>query len=37
MLGFPFGATVAQFKVQLTRFAQDVIPAFRPAGVGLGD
>jgi alkanesulfonate monooxygenase SsuD/methylene tetrahydromethanopterin reductase-like flavin-dependent oxidoreductase (luciferase family) len=31
MLGFPFGATVAQFKQQLTRFAQDVRPAFRHA------
>jgi hypothetical protein len=29
MLGFPFGATVAQFKGQLTRFARGVMPAFR--------
>ena len=29
MLGFPFGATAAQFKRQLTRFAQEVMPAFQ--------
>jgi alkanesulfonate monooxygenase SsuD/methylene tetrahydromethanopterin reductase-like flavin-dependent oxidoreductase (luciferase family) len=33
MLGFPFGATAAQFKEQLTRFAQEVMPAFQPPGV----
>jgi alkanesulfonate monooxygenase SsuD/methylene tetrahydromethanopterin reductase-like flavin-dependent oxidoreductase (luciferase family) len=31
MLGFPFGATAAQFKGQLTRFAQEVMPAFQHA------
>ena len=31
MLGFPFGATVAQFKGQLTRFAREVMPAFSGA------
>jgi alkanesulfonate monooxygenase SsuD/methylene tetrahydromethanopterin reductase-like flavin-dependent oxidoreductase (luciferase family) len=31
MLGFPFGATAAQYKRQLTRFAQEVMPAFRQA------
>jgi hypothetical protein len=31
MLGFPFGATAAQFKGQLTRFAQEVMPAFSQA------
>jgi alkanesulfonate monooxygenase SsuD/methylene tetrahydromethanopterin reductase-like flavin-dependent oxidoreductase (luciferase family) len=34
MLGFPFGATVAQFKAQLTRFAQEVMPAFGHACSG---
>jgi len=29
MLGFPFGATVAQFKVQLSRFAKEVMPALQ--------
>jgi alkanesulfonate monooxygenase SsuD/methylene tetrahydromethanopterin reductase-like flavin-dependent oxidoreductase (luciferase family) len=29
MLGFPFGETAAQFKGQLTRFAQEVMPAFK--------
>jgi alkanesulfonate monooxygenase SsuD/methylene tetrahydromethanopterin reductase-like flavin-dependent oxidoreductase (luciferase family) len=33
MLGFPFGATAAQFKEQLTCFAQEVMPAFQPPGV----
>jgi hypothetical protein len=33
-LGFPFGETAAQFKGQLTRFAQEVMPAFREAGGG---
>ena len=31
MLGFPFGETAAQFKGQLTRFAQEVRPAFSQA------
>ncbi len=31
MLGFPFGATATQFKRQLTRFAQEVMPAFQHA------
>jgi hypothetical protein len=34
MLGFPFGETAAQFKGQLTRFAQEVMPAFREVGGG---
>jgi alkanesulfonate monooxygenase SsuD/methylene tetrahydromethanopterin reductase-like flavin-dependent oxidoreductase (luciferase family) len=29
MLGFPFGETAAQFKGQLTRFAREVMPAFK--------
>jgi alkanesulfonate monooxygenase SsuD/methylene tetrahydromethanopterin reductase-like flavin-dependent oxidoreductase (luciferase family) len=33
MLGFPFGATAPQFKAQLTRFAQEVIPAFQHPAV----
>jgi hypothetical protein len=33
MLGLPFGATAAQFKAQLTRFAQEVMPAFQRLGV----
>ena len=33
MLGFPFGATAAQFKAQLSRFAEEVIPAFQHPGV----
>jgi alkanesulfonate monooxygenase SsuD/methylene tetrahydromethanopterin reductase-like flavin-dependent oxidoreductase (luciferase family) len=33
MLGFPFGATAAHFKEQLTRFAHEVLPAFQPPGV----
>ena len=37
MLGFPFGATAAQFKEQLTRFAQQVMPAFQPPGVRAGE
>jgi len=36
MLGFPFGATAAQFKAQLTRFAQEVRPAFQHPGVKAG-
>jgi alkanesulfonate monooxygenase SsuD/methylene tetrahydromethanopterin reductase-like flavin-dependent oxidoreductase (luciferase family) len=32
MLGFPFGATAAQFKTQLTRFAEEVRPAFQHPG-----
>ena len=34
MLGFPFGETAAQFQGQLTRFAREVMPAFREAGGG---
>jgi alkanesulfonate monooxygenase SsuD/methylene tetrahydromethanopterin reductase-like flavin-dependent oxidoreductase (luciferase family) len=34
ILGFPFGATAAAFKAQLTLFAQEVMPAFQQAGVG---
>ena len=33
MIGFPMGETKAQFKEQLTRFAKDVIPSFKPQGV----
>ena len=33
MIGFPMGETKAQFKEQLTRFAKEVIPAFKPQGV----
>ena len=29
ILGFPFGATAADFKDQLERFARDVMPKFR--------
>jgi alkanesulfonate monooxygenase SsuD/methylene tetrahydromethanopterin reductase-like flavin-dependent oxidoreductase (luciferase family) len=29
LIAFPMGATKAQFKEQLTRFAQEVMPAFR--------
>jgi alkanesulfonate monooxygenase SsuD/methylene tetrahydromethanopterin reductase-like flavin-dependent oxidoreductase (luciferase family) len=36
MLGFPFGATAAQFKAQLTRFAQEVRPALQHPGVRVG-
>jgi hypothetical protein len=36
MLGFPFGATTAQFKAQLTRFAEEVIPAFQHPDVRVG-
>jgi len=31
MLGFPFGASAAQFKRQLTRFALEVMPALQHA------
>jgi hypothetical protein len=34
MLGYPFGETAAQFKGQHTRFAQEVMPAFREASGG---
>ena len=37
MLGFPFGATAAQFNAQLTRFAQEVRPVFRHPGGRAGD
>ena len=33
MIGFPMGATKAQFKEQLTRFAKEVIPSFKKPGV----
>lgn len=36
VIGFPFGATAAQFKEQLTRFAQHVMPAFRHQDVKVG-
>ena len=29
VLGFPMGASAAQFKEQLTRFAEEVFPSFR--------
>ena len=29
MIGFPMGQTTAGFKEQMTRFAKEVIPAFR--------
>ncbi|GIT14202.1 MAG: hypothetical protein CM1200mP35_10220 [Chloroflexota bacterium] len=29
MIGFPMGETKAQFKEQLTRFAKEIMPAFR--------
>ena len=32
MIGFPMGETKAQFKEQLTRFAKEVMPAFRGEG-----
>jgi alkanesulfonate monooxygenase SsuD/methylene tetrahydromethanopterin reductase-like flavin-dependent oxidoreductase (luciferase family) len=33
ILGFPFGASAAEFKDQLRRFAEAVMPAFRPQTV----
>jgi alkanesulfonate monooxygenase SsuD/methylene tetrahydromethanopterin reductase-like flavin-dependent oxidoreductase (luciferase family) len=33
ILGFPFGASAADFKDQLERFAKDVMPAFRRQSV----
>ena len=33
MLGFPMGASVQQFKEQMTRFAKQVMPAFGPQRV----
>jgi alkanesulfonate monooxygenase SsuD/methylene tetrahydromethanopterin reductase-like flavin-dependent oxidoreductase (luciferase family) len=36
ILGFPFGATAAQFKAQLRRFAEEVMPAFQQQGVRSG-
>ena len=33
MIGFPMGATAQQFREQMTRFAQEVMPAFRGAQV----
>jgi alkanesulfonate monooxygenase SsuD/methylene tetrahydromethanopterin reductase-like flavin-dependent oxidoreductase (luciferase family) len=36
MLGFPCGATATQFKAQLTRFAQEVRPAFQHPDVRVG-
>ena len=34
VLGFPMGASAAQFKEQLTRFAKQVMPSFRGQPVG---
>jgi hypothetical protein len=36
MLGFPFGASAAEFQVQLRRFAREVMPAFRQQSVPVG-
>jgi hypothetical protein len=36
VLGFPFGASAAEFKDQLKRFARDVMPAFRQQAVHAG-
>ena len=36
MLGSPFGEIVSQFKERLTRFAEEVIPAFEHPGVRAG-
>jgi alkanesulfonate monooxygenase SsuD/methylene tetrahydromethanopterin reductase-like flavin-dependent oxidoreductase (luciferase family) len=33
MLGFPFGASSAEFQAQLRRFAREVMPAFRQQAV----
>jgi alkanesulfonate monooxygenase SsuD/methylene tetrahydromethanopterin reductase-like flavin-dependent oxidoreductase (luciferase family) len=33
LIAFPMGATTAQFKEQVSRFAQEVMPAFRPQRV----
>lgn len=33
MLGFPMGLSASQFKEQLTCFAEEVIPAFKPSRV----
>jgi hypothetical protein len=33
MVAFPMGATVQQFKEQMTRFAKEVMPAFSAEGV----
>lgn len=35
VIGFPMGASTAQFKEQLTCFAQEVIPAFRETRVAV--
>jgi alkanesulfonate monooxygenase SsuD/methylene tetrahydromethanopterin reductase-like flavin-dependent oxidoreductase (luciferase family) len=35
LIAFPMGATKAQFREQLTRFAQEVMPAFRPKRVAV--
>lgn len=35
MIAFPMGATTAQFSEQVTRFAQEVMPAFRSSTVGV--
>ena len=34
MIAFPMGSTQAQFKDQLTRFAKEVMPAFKGSTVG---
>jgi len=33
MMAFPMGATVQQFREQVTRFAKEVMPAFGRQGV----
>ncbi len=35
LLSFPIGATLSQFKEQLTYFAHEVIPAFKKTTVGV--
>ena len=35
MLAFPMGATTQQFREQMTRFAREVMPAFRQERVGV--
>ena len=34
LIAFPMGATQSQFREQLTRFAKEVMPAFRAEPVG---
>ena len=33
MIAFPMGATTGQFREQMGRFASEVIPHFKKAGV----